>query len=156
MTNSILPLRIGVGAIVLNQHDKVLVGKRKDNPIDKWQMPQGGVDKDEDLYSAMRRELYEETSITSFKLIREIERWLTYELPANLKGKIWKGKFRGQKQKWYILRFTGADKEINVKTKNPEFIDWKWIKIEELPQSIVDFKKKVYEDLVEEINKTID
>ena len=156
MTNSILPLRIGVGAIVLNEHNKVLVGKRKDNPIDKWQMPQGGVDKNEDLYSAMRRELYEETSITSFKLIREIERWLTYELPANLKGKIWKGKFRGQKQKWYILRFTGDDKEINVKTKNPEFIDWKWIKIEELPQSIVDFKKKVYEDLVEEICKTID
>ena len=156
MTNSILPLRIGVGAIVLNEHNKVLVGKRKDNPIDKWQMPQGGVDKNEDLYSAMRRELYEETSITSFKLIREIERWLTYELPANLKGKIWKGKFRGQKQKWYILRFTGDDKEINVKTKNPEFIDWKWIKIEELPQSIVDFKKKVYEDLVEDINKTID
>jgi putative (di)nucleoside polyphosphate hydrolase len=156
MTNSILPLRIGVGAIVLNEHNKVLVGKRKDNPIDKWQMPQGGVDKNEDLYSAMRRELYEETSITSFKLIREIKRWLTYELPANLKGKIWKGKFRGQKQKWYILRFTGDDKEINVKTKNPEFIDWKWIKIEELPQSIVDFKKKVYEDLVEEINKTID
>ena len=156
MTNSSLPLRIGVGAIVLNEHNKVLVGKRKDNPIDKWQMPQGGVDKNEDLYSAMRRELYEETSITSFKLIREIKRWLTYELPANLKGKIWKGKFRGQKQKWYILRFTGDDKEINVKTKNPEFIDWKWIKIEELPQSIVDFKKKVYEDLVEEINKTID
>ena len=142
MTNSILPLRIGVGAIVLNEHNKVLVGKRKDNPIDKWQMPQGGVDKNEDLYSAMRRELYEETSITSFKLIREIERWLTYELPANLKGKIWKGKFRGQKQKWYILRFTGDDKEINVKTKNPEFIDWKWIKIEELPQTIVDFKKR--------------
>ena len=156
MTNSILPLRIGVGAIVLNEHNKVLVGKRKDNPIDKWQMPQGGVDKDEDLYSAMRRELYEETSIKSFKFIREIEKWLTYELPENLKGKIWKGKFRGQKQKWYILRFTGDDKEINVKTKNPEFIDWKWIKIEELPQSIVDFKKKVYEDLVEEINKTID
>ena len=156
MTNSILPLRIGVGAIVLNEYNKVLVGKRKDNPIDKWQMPQGGVDKDEDLYSAMRRELYEETSITSFRLIREIDKWLTYELPENLKGKIWKGKFRGQKQKWYILRFTGDDKEINVKTKNPEFIDWKWIKIEELPQSIVDFKKKVYEDLVEEISKTID
>ena len=156
MTNSILPLRIGVGAIVLNEYNRVLVGKRKDNPINKWQMPQGGVNKDEDLYSAMRRELYEETSITSFRLIREIDKWLTYELPENLKGKIWKGKFRGQKQKWYILRFTGDDKEINVKTKNPEFIDWKWIKIEELPQSIVDFKKKVYEDLVEEINKTID
>jgi len=156
MTNSILPLRIGVGAIVLNEYNRVLVGKRKDNPINKWQMPQGGVNKDEDLYSAMRRELYEETSITSFRLIREIDKWLTYELPENLKGKIWKGKFRGQKQKWYILRFTGEDKEINVKTKDPEFIDWKWIKIDELPQSIVDFKKKVYEDLVEEISKTID
>ena len=156
MTNSILPLRIGVGAIVLNKYNRVLVGKRKDNPIDKWQMPQGGVNKEEDLYSAMRRELYEETSITSFRLIREIDKWLTYELPENLKGKIWKGKFRGQKQKWYILRFTGDDKEINVKTKDPEFIDWKWIKIDELPQSIVDFKKKVYEDLVEEICKTID
>ena len=156
MTNSILPLRIGVGAIVLNEYNRVLVGKRKDNPINKWQMPQGGVNKEEDLYSAMRRELYEETSITSFRLIREIDKWLTYELPENLKGKIWKGKFRGQKQKWYILRFTGDDKEINVKTKDPEFIDWKWIKIDELPQSIVDFKKKVYEDLVEEISKTID
>ncbi len=156
MTNSILPLRIGVGAIVLNEYNRVLVGKRKDNPTNKWQMPQGGVNKDEDLYSAMRRELYEETSITSFRLIREIDKWLIYELPENLKGKIWKGKFRGQKQKWYILRFTGDDKEINVKTKDPEFIDWKWIKIDELPQSIVDFKKKIYEDLVEEISKTID
>ena len=156
MTNSILPLRIGVGAIVLNEYNRVLVGKRKDNPVNKWQMPQGGVNKDEDLYSAMRRELYEETSITSFRLIREIDKWLTYELPENLKGKIWKGKFRGQKQKWYILRFTGDDKEINVKTKDPEFIDWKWIKIDELPQNIVDFKKKIYEDLVEEISKTID
>ena len=131
MTNFTLPLRVGVGAIVLNEYNKVLVGKRKDNPYDKWQMPQGGVDQDEDLYSAMKRELYEETSITSFKLIREIEKWLTYELPENLKGKIWKGKFRGQKQKWYILRFTGDEREINVKTKNPEFIDWKWITIEE-------------------------
>ena len=154
MTKTTLPLRVGVGAIVLNEFNKVLVGKRKDNPIDKWQMPQGGVDEDEDFYSAMKRELYEETSITSFKLIREIKRWLTYELPENLKGKIWKGKFRGQKQKWYILRFTGDEQEINVNTKNPEFIDWKWITIEELPRSIVDFKRKVYENLVEEIKKS--
>ena len=156
MTKTTLPLRVGVGAIVLNEFNKVLVGKRKDNPIDKWQMPQGGVDEDEDFYSAMKRELYEETSITSFKLIREIKRWLTYELPENLKGKIWKGKFRGQKQKGYILRFTGDEQEINVNTKNPEFIDWKWITIEELPRSIVDFKRKVYENLVEEIKKSID
>ena len=149
-------MRQGVGVIVLNQNNEVFVAKRKDNPIDKWQMPQGGVDEDEDFYSAMKRELYEETSITSFKLIREIKRWLTYELPENLKGKIWKGKFRGQKQKWYILRFTGDEQEINVNTKNPEFIDWKWITIEELPRSIVDFKRKVYENLVEEIKKSID
>ena len=153
--NRILPLRIGVGAIVLNKDNKVLVGKRKDNPIDKWQMPQGGVDKEEDLYSALKRELYEETSIKSVKLISEIENWLTYELPDNLIGKIWKGKYRGQKQKWYILRFTGDEKEINVHTKNPEFLDWKWIKIEELPNCIVYFKKKVYEDLVKEIKKII-
>ena len=151
-----LPMRQGVGVIVLNQKNEVFVAKRKDNPIDKWQMPQGGVDKNEDLYSAMRRELYEETSITSFTLIREIDKWLTYELPENLKGKIWKGKFRGQRQKWYILRFTGNEREINVKTKNPEFIDWKWIAIEELPRSIVDFKRKVYENLVKEIKKSID
>ena len=149
-------MRQGVGVIVLNQNNEVFVAKRKDNPIDKWQMPQGGVDEDEDFYSAMKRELYEETSITNFKLIREIKRWLTYELPENLKGKIWKGKFRGQKQKWYILRFTGDEQEINVNTKNPEFIDWKWITIEELPRSIVDFKRKVYENLVEEIKKSID
>ena len=155
MINSVLPLRIGVGAIVLNKDNKVLVGKRKDNPIDKWQMPQGGVDKEEDLYSALKRELYEETSIKSVKLISEIENWLTYELPDNLIGKIWKGKYRGQKQKWYILRFTGDEKEINVHTKNPEFLDWKWIKIEELPNCIVYFKKKIYEDLVKEIKKII-
>ena len=153
MTNSILPLRIGVGAIVLNEHNKVLVGKRKDNPIDKWQMPQGGVDKNEDLYSAMRRELYEETSITSFKLIREIERWLTYELPANLKGKIWKGKFRGQKQKWFIVRFKGKESEINLNTRHPEFIEWKWIEMVDLPKVIVGFKKKVYENLLIELKK---
>ena len=155
MINSALPLRIGVGAIVLNKDNKVLVGKRKDNPIDKWQMPQGGVDQEEDLYSALKRELYEETSIKSFILIIEIENWLTYELPDNLIGKIWKGKYRGQKQKWYILRFTGDEKEINVQTKNPEFLEWKWIKIEELPKCIVHFKRKIYEDLVEEIKKII-
>ena len=155
MTNSILPLRIGVGAIVLNEYNRVLVGKRKDNPINKWQMPQGGVNKDEDLYSAMRRELYEETSITSFKLIREIERWLTYELPANLKGKIWKGKFRGQKQKWYIMRFNGDDSEININTKKPEFFEWKWELNENLTKIVVPFKLNVYKILQGEIRKVI-
>ena len=155
MTNSILPLRIGVGAIVLNEYNRVLVGKRKDNPVNKWQMPQGGVNKEEDLYSAMRRELYEETSITSFRLIREIDKWLTYELPENLKGKIWKGKFRGQKQKWFIVKFIGDESEINLNTEHPEFIEWKWLDYNLLPEVIVDFKKEVYKKLKNELKNFI-
>ena len=127
MINSVLPLRIGVGAIVLNKDNKVLVGKRKDNPIDKWQMPQGGVDKEEDLYSALKRELYEETSIKSVRLIKEIDKITTYLLPKNLLGVIWKGKYKGQKQKWFLMRFLGSDNEININTNKPEFLEWKWI-----------------------------
>ena len=119
MKNKLLPLRIGVGAIILNKENKVFVGKRKDNPIDKWQMPQGGVEKNEDYVDAMKRELFEETSVTSIKILKEFDEWLEYELPNNLFGIIWKGKFRGQKQKWFISRFTGNDSEINVKTKSP-------------------------------------
>ena len=156
MINSNLPLRIGVGAIVLNNNNLVFVGKRKDNPINKWQMPQGGVEKDEDLLKAMKRELYEETSITSIKVLKELDNWLSYELPSNLLGRIWKGKYRGQKQKWFIVRFTGNEDEINLNTKHPEFIDWKWIKIEQLPNVIVDFKKKVYVILENELKKFID
>jgi len=156
MMNSNLPLRIGVGAIVLNNNNHVFVGKRKDNPINKWQMPQGGVEKNEDLLDAMKRELYEETSITSIKVLKELDNWLSYELPSNLLGKIWKGKYRGQKQKWFIVRFTGNENEINLNTKYPEFIEWKWIEIEQLPNVIVDFKKKVYIVLENELKKFID
>ena len=116
-----LPLRTGVGIVVLNESNKVFVAKRKDNPVDKWQMPQGGVDNGEDLLTAMKRELIEETSITSIKIIKEIDPWLEYELPKNLVGIIWKGKFRGQKQKWFVVRFLGNENEININTKNPEF-----------------------------------
>ena len=136
-----LPMRTGVGIVVLNNQNKVFVGKRKDNPVDKWQMPQGGVDNGEDYISAMKRELFEETSIKSIKVLEEIERFFEYELPEDLIGIIWKGKFRGQKQKWFITKFVGKEKEINLKTKNPEFIEWKWILPEELPNVIVDFKK---------------
>ncbi len=146
-----LPMRQGVGIIVLNQKNKVFVGKRIDNPIDKWQMPQGGIDQDETPLNAMRRELEEETSIKKIKILKEIENWLEYELPKNLLGKIWKGKFRGQKQKWFIVRFIGNDNEINLDTKNPEFIEWKWIDYELLPEVIVDFKKEVYKKLKLEI-----
>ena len=154
MNKKTLPLRIGVGAVLLNRNNQVFVGKRKDNPINKWQMPQGGVDNKEKLVDALKRELYEETSVKSYKIIHELDRWLTYELPENLLGKIWRGKYRGQKQKWFILRFSGEESEINVNTKKPEFLEWKWVDIESLPDIIVDFKK-VYEELLIEIRKTI-
>ena len=150
-----LPLRIGVGVIVLNNKNKVFVGRRKDNPIDKWQMPQGGVDKNESFLSAMKRELDEETSIKKIKVMKELDGWFEYELPKNLLGIVWKGKFRGQKQKWFIVQFVGKENEINLKTKNPEFIEWKWIKMDELPKVIVDFKKNVYEKLLIELKKFI-
>ena len=150
-----LPLRIGVGAIVLNSENKIFVGKRADNPIDKWQMPQGGVDKGENFISAMKRELKEETSIQNIKILKQIDQWFEYELPKNLLGIIWKGKFRGQKQKWFLARFAGEENEINLQTKHPEFIEWKWVEINQLPKIIVDFKKKVYEKLLIELKKII-
>ena len=151
-----LPLRNGVGVIVLNNENKVFVGKRKDNPVDKWQMPQGGVDIGESYLSAMKRELYEETSIKSIEILKEINGFFEYELPKNLVGIIWKGKFRGQKQKWFIARFIGNENEINLQTKNPEFIEWKWIVPDELPKTIVNFKKKMYVELLEIIKNFID
>ena len=156
MTKKELPLRVGVGIIVLNNKNLVFVGKRKDNPVDKWQMPQGGVEENEVFLAAMKRELEEETSIKNIKVLKEIDRWFQYELPKNLLGIIWKGKFRGQRQKWFIVRFTGEAKEINIKTKFPEFIEWKWIRIDNLPSVIVDFKRDVYEKLVLKINSFID
>ena len=143
-----LPMRNGVGIIVINKRKKVFVAKRKDNPIDKWQMPQGGVDLDEKYISAMRRELHEETSIQKIKVLKEIEGFFEYELPKNLIGKIWKGKYRGQRQKWFIVEFLGDDKEINLNTEKPEFIDWKWISPDDLPKVIVDFKRHIYLELL--------
>ena len=147
-----LPMRKGVGVILLNNKNQVFVGKRKDNPGDKWQMPQGGVDEGEDNFTAVQRELIEETSIKNIKIIKEIENVFEYELPENLVGIIWKGKFRGQKQKWFITRFLGQDSEINLNTKHPEFIEWKWLEPEKLPDVIVDFKKNLYLKLLKEIN----
>ncbi len=151
MAVNLLPLRIGVGVIVLNNKNEVFVGKRKDNPIDKWQMPQGGVDNNESYLDAMKRELQEETSIKNIKILKELKEWFHYELPKELVGIIWKGKFRGQKQKWFIVKFTGEENEINLKTEYQEFIEWKWIPIDELPKVIVDFKKQVYEKLLIEL-----
>ena len=156
MIKKALPLRTGVGAIVLNHKNQIFVGKRKDNPVDKWQMPQGGVDKNESFLAAMKRELVEETSIKNIKILRQIEHMYEYELPENLIGIIWKGKYRGQKQKWFITRFLGKDSEINLNTKHPEFIDWKWINPKNLPEVIVDFKKNLYLSLLKEISLVID
>ena len=148
-------MRSGVGIIVLNNKNQVFVGKRKDNPGDKWQMPQGGVDAGENYITAMKRELSEETGIENIKIIKEIERIYHYELPENLVGIIWKGKFRGQKQKWFLMRFTGEENEINIKTKKPEFLDWKWVDINEITDVVVDFKLHVYKELKEKIKKLI-
>ena len=147
-----LPLRLGVGVVLLNSNNKVFVGKRIDNPVNFWQMPQGGVDDNENLLYAANRELKEETGVESVKFIKEIDNWLTYELPKNLLGKIWKGKYRGQKQKWFIMRFVGDEEEINIKTKNAEFKEWKWIDVNQLLNVVVRFKHDVYKTIVKELN----
>ena len=150
-----LPLRSGVGIIVLNKENKVFVAKRIDNPKNFWQMPQGGINKNEDFFTAALRELKEETSIISVKLIKEIDNKLTYILPNHLIGIIWKGKFRGQIQKWFIMRFVGNESEINIKTKHPEFLDWKWIDLKDLTKIAVNFKLEVYKQVKSEVLKIL-
>ena len=150
-----LPLRRGVGIVLLNKANKVLVAKRIDNPKNFWQMPQGGVDEGEDFYHAALRELKEETSIISVKLIKEIENKFTYILPDHLIGIIWKGKFKGQKQKWFVMRFIGDELEINIKTKHPEFLDWKWIDLKDLTKIAVNFKLEVYKQVRSEVEKIL-
>ena len=150
-----LPLRIGVGIVVLNKNNKIFVAKRIDNPKDFWQMPQGGVDQNESYLDAAYRELYEETNIKEIELIKEVEEFTTYELPDHLLGIIWKGKFKGQKQKWFIMRFVGNEDEINIKTKKPEFLDWKWIDVNEITKKVVDFKYQVYKKVKKEVEKIL-
>ena len=150
-----LPLRSGVGIIVLNKENKVFVAKRIDNPKNFWQMPQGGINKNEDFFTAALRELKEETSIVSVKLIKEIDDKFTYILPDHLIGIIWKGKFKGQIQKWFIMRFVGNESEINIKTKHPEFLDWKWIDLKELTKIAVNFKLEVYKQVKSEVLKVL-
>ena len=150
-----LPLRSGVGLVVLNNENKIFVAKRIDNPKNFWQMPQGGINKGEDYYTAALRELKEETSIVSVKPIKEIEEKLTYILPDHLIGIIWKGKYKGQKQKWFIVRFDGEEKEININTKHPEFLNWKWVNIDNLTDEVVSFKIHVYKQIQKELYKII-
>ena len=150
-----LPLRIGVGIAVLNKKNQVFLAKRIDNPKNFWQMPQGGVDKDEEYYDAAIRELKEETSIKTISLIKEIDGLTTYLLPNHLVGIIWKGRYKGQKQKWFVVRFHGDDEEININTKHPEFLDWKWVNIDDLTNEIVHFKVHVYKQIQKELYKII-
>jgi putative (di)nucleoside polyphosphate hydrolase len=149
-----LPLRIGVGIVLLNNENKVFVAKRIDNPANSWQMPQGGVDKNEDFLHAAKRELEEETSARTVEVIKKLNEWQTYDLPKNLLGKLWKGKYRGQKQKWFIMRFLGKNDEINIKTEKPEFLDWKWIKPSDLPEIAVKFKINIYKKIAKELTST--
>ena len=153
--NSELPLRKGVGIILLNNENKVFVAKRIDNPKNFWQMPQGGIDEEEDYYEAALRELKEETSVVSVKLIQEIHKKLTYILPDHLIGIIWKGRFKGQTQRQFVMRFIGNESEININTKKPEFLDWKWIDLEDLTKIAVNFKLDVYRNLKQEVSKIL-
>ena len=150
-----LPLRSGVVIIVLNNENKVFVAKRIDNSKNFWQMPQGGVNDGEDFLVAAHRELEEETSIREVELIQEINGTTTYELPDHLLGLIWKGKYRGQKQKWFLMRYLGSDKDINIKTNKPEFLDWKWIDLNMITDVVVDFKLHVYTELKEKVKQII-
>ena len=150
-----LPLRSGVGIVLLNKDNKVFVARRIDNPKNFWQMPQGGIDIGENFLNAAIRELKEETSIKSVELIKELDGFTTYELPSNLLGIIWKGKYKGQKQKWFVMRFVGKDSEINIKTKKPEFLDWKWTDLNKITEIVVEFKLEVYKKIQKEIEKII-
>ena len=148
-----LPLRKGVGIILLNSENKVFVARRIDNPKNFWQMPQGGVDKNEDFLTAALRELKEETNIENVELIKELDGTTTYELPDNLLGIIWKGKYKGQKQKWFLMRFKGNENEINLRTKHPEFLDWKWIELDKITKYVVNFKLDIYEIIKNKVKK---
>ena len=150
-----LPLRSGVGIVVLNKDNRVFVAKRIDNAKNFWQMPQGGVNEGEDFLTAAYRELEEETSIKSVELIDELDGFVTYYLPDQLLGIIWKGKYKGQKQKWFLMKYLGQDNEINIKTKNPEFLEWKWVDLKQITELVVDFKLQVYLEVQKKVKKIL-
>ena len=149
-----LPYRKGVGMMVFNDDKKIFVGKRIDNQK-AWQMPQGGVDENEGCLSAAKRELYEETGIHSIRIIEKSKEKYTYDLPEYLLGKIWKGKYKGQKQRWFLIKFLGPDSEINLNQKCAEFNEWKWVDIDELSKLIVPFKKELYLSVIKEFQSFI-
>jgi putative (di)nucleoside polyphosphate hydrolase len=149
MTGAPTAYRPNVGVILVNRDGLVFVAARLDNPADAWQMPQGGIDKGEDPRVAALRELEEEIGTGKAEIVAESEGWHEYDLPPELVGKMWGGKYRGQKQKWFVLRFLGKDKDIDLDTRHPEFRDWKWVPFEQVPDLIVPFKRELYRELVE-------
>ena len=145
-----LPYRKGVGTMLVNPHGDVFVARRNDMLSDAWQMPQGGIDEGEDPRDAALRELKEEIGTDAARILAESKDWLSYDLPAELVPKIWGGRYRGQRQKWFLLRFLGTDSDINIHTEDPEFLEWKWAAVESLPDLIVPFKRRLYQDLIAE------
>ena len=152
-----LPYRPCVGIMLVNMDGKVFVGQRIDNKVEAWQMPQGGIDPGEDPRATAIRELGEETGIDAahVEIIAQAKEEHYYDLPADLVGKIWGGKYRGQRQTWFLMRFLGTDADVNIHTAHQEFRDWRWVVPEELPELIVPFKKKLYRDLVQEFQHLI-
>jgi putative (di)nucleoside polyphosphate hydrolase len=148
-----LPYRPCVGIMLLNRAGAVFVAKRIDMPSDAWQMPQGGIDRGEDPRAAALRELEEEIGTAKAEIVGELPEWLDYDLPAELQGRLWGGRYRGQRQKWFAMRFTGRDGDIDIATKHPEFSAWKWTPIETLPGLAISFKRPIYERLVAEFRR---
>lgn len=152
-----LPYRPCVGVMLVNQDGRIFVGQRNDRDQDAWQMPQGGIDKDEDPRDAALRELWEETGVTAdlVTVDAETQGWVAYDLPHDVVPNIWKGRYKGQEQKWFLLRFNGTDDQVNIATEHPEFTQWKWIDPADVVASIVPFKRVVYEQVLAELGPKI-
>ena len=150
-----LPYRPSVGLMILNNKLEVFVGRRVDSKLEAWQMPQGGIDDGEDIVDAAFREMKEEIGTNNAKILAETKQWYKYDLPYYLINKLWNGRYRGQRQKWFLIKYLGKDEDININGVNIEFVDWRWVKIEELTQIIVPFKRNLYISVIEEFRDVI-